>query len=59
MPKLLTVAEVAGIFRKSKKTIYRWIDEGKVFQDVRKVRDGYLIPEKEVERVVSQENIPS
>lgn len=57
MPKLLTVAEVAVIFRKSKKTIYRWIDEGKVFSDVRKVRDGYLIPEEEVQRVASQENL--
>lgn len=57
MPKLLTVAEVAEICRKSKKTIYRWIDEGKVFRDVRKVRDGYLIPEEEVQRVVSQENL--
>jgi excisionase family DNA binding protein len=57
MGKLLTIAEVAGICRKSKKTIYRWIDEGKVFRDVRRVRDGYLIPEEEVERVVSQENL--
>ena len=57
MSKLLTVAEVADIFRKSKKTIYRWIDEGRVFNDVRRVRDGYLIPEEEVQRVISQENL--
>lgn len=59
MSKLLTVAEVAPLLRRSKKTIYRWIDEGRVFKDVRRVRDGYLIPEEEVFRIISQENMPS
>ncbi len=52
MSKLMTVSEVAVIFRKSKDTIYRWISEGKVFRDIHKVGDGYLIPESEVKRVL-------
>lgn len=53
MPKLLTVTEVALIFRKSNKTIYRWIDEGKVFARVVKVADGYLIPEDVVQKIIN------
>lgn len=56
MPKLLTVAEVALIFRRSNKTIYRWIDEGNVFFHVVRVADGYRIPQEEVERIIN--NIP-
>jgi excisionase family DNA binding protein len=54
MARYMTVKEVAVFFRRSKKTIYRWIDEGKVFRDVVKVKDGILIPEKEVKRAVEE-----
>jgi len=54
MTRYMTVKEVAGLFRKSKKTIYRWIDEGRVFKDVVKVKDGLLIPEAEVKRAVEE-----
>lgn len=52
MSKFLTVKEVATILKRSTDTIYRWIAEGKVLQDVRRVNDGYLIPEAEVLRIL-------
>ncbi len=54
MARYMTVGEVAELFRRSKKTIYRWIDEGKVFKEVVRVNDGILIPEKEVRRAVEE-----
>jgi predicted site-specific integrase-resolvase len=54
MVRYMTVKEVAAHFRRSKKTIYRWIDEGRVFRDVVKVKDGILIPENEVRRAVEE-----
>lgn len=53
MSKLLTVQEVADIFRRSAKTIYRWIEEGE-FEEVIKVKDGYLIPEKSVNKKMEE-----
>ncbi len=52
MQRFMTVREVATILKRSTDTIYRWIAEGKVLQDVRKVNDGYLIPETEVIRIL-------
>jgi len=54
MQKFMTVKEVAIVFRRSHDTIYRWISEGKIFNNVLKVRDGYLIPESEVKRIVEE-----
>ncbi len=54
MQKFMTVREVATVFRRSSDTIYRWILEGKTFQNVIKVKDGYLIPESEVERIIDE-----
>lgn len=56
MPKYYIVKEVAEIFRRSEKTILRWLDEGKIFHNdkILKVKDGYLIPVDEVERIVSE-----
>lgn len=51
--KNYTIAEVAEIFKRSKKTIYRWREEG-IFREVIQVKDGYLIPEKEVLRVIDE-----
>ncbi len=51
--KNLTVKMVAEIFSKCPETIIRWINAG-VFKGAFKVRDGYLIPEKEVLRVKNQ-----
>lgn len=53
MSKNYTVAEVAKIFRRSTKTIYRWREEG-IFREVIQVKDGYLIPEKEILRVIKE-----
>jgi len=54
MPKFMTVKEVAAFFRRSPDTIYRWISEGKTFNNVIKIKDGYLIPESEVKRIVEE-----
>ena len=43
MPKNFIIAEVAQIFKRSKKTIYHWREEG-IFREVIQVKDGYLIP---------------
>ncbi len=51
--KNYTVAEVAAIFKRSKKTIYRWREEG-IFREVIQVKDRYLISEKEVLRVIEE-----
>ncbi len=52
MQKFMTVKEVAVTFRRSQDTIYRWISEGKIFDNVIKMKDGYLIPESEVKRII-------
>ena len=53
----LTVKETADIFKRSPKTIRRWINEGTVFERLIKVRDGYLIPRSEVDRVLAEGEI--
>lgn len=45
-----TVNQVAFIVKRTPKTIYRWIGEG-FLRNVVKVRDGYLIPKKELDRI--------
>jgi len=51
MPKNFTVKECAGIFRCSSRTIYRWISKGEIFNNIIKVKDGYLIPKEEIDRL--------
>ena len=55
--KNYTIQEVADTFRRKPKTIRKWIDEGKTFKVLFKVKDGYLIPEKEVERILAEGEI--
>ena len=52
-----TIQETATIFRKSKKTIYRWIEEGKVFKRYIRVKDGILIPQSEIDRIMSENEV--
>lgn len=48
MPNFLVPEEVREIFRKKTiKTIYRWIEEGK-FPHAMKVERNWLIPEEDV-----------
>lgn len=44
---------MAEIFKRFKKTIYRWREEG-IFREVIQVKDGYLIPEREVLMVIEE-----
>ena len=57
MSKFYTVKEVAEIFRRKPLTIYRWIAEDKIKPI--KVEDGYLIPEDEVNRILTEGQIES
>jgi excisionase family DNA binding protein len=45
-----TVNEVAEKLKKSRRTIYRWIEEG-FLKNLIKVKDGYLIPKSELDRI--------
>lgn len=53
----LTTQEAARIFRRNRMTIYRWIAEG--FLDAKKVRDGYLIKESEINRILQKAKNPA
>ncbi|MBI5969754.1 MAG: helix-turn-helix domain-containing protein [Deltaproteobacteria bacterium] len=57
MQKFMTVKEVAIVFRRSHDTIYCWILEGNTFKSIVKVKDGYLIPEDEIKRVIEEGRI--
>ena len=46
-----TVKEAAKVFNRSPDTIYRWIGEG-FLQNYYRVRDGYLIPRTEIDRIL-------
>jgi len=49
--KYYTVNEVAVVLRKSKWTIWRWIQEGRL--KAKKVKDGYLIPEDVLKEILA------
>jgi excisionase family DNA binding protein len=61
MARYYTVKELANKFHRHFRTIYRWLDEGYIRG--KKVRDGWLIPEEEVEKVIrdpfEDEEIPT
>jgi excisionase family DNA binding protein len=50
MARYYTVKEVAKIFHRHPRTVYRWLDEGYIRG--KKVRDGWLLPEEEVEKMI-------
>lgn len=54
MAKFLSVHEVADLLKRTPKTIYRWLTEGGMFRpgEVSKVKDGYLIKESAVSRII-------
>lgn len=53
----MTIKEVAIIFKRTPKTIRRWIDEGKTFNRLIKFKDGWLIPESEVDRILEKAEV--
>ncbi|MFQ5736617.1 MAG: hypothetical protein ACE5GY_07110 [Thermodesulfobacteriota bacterium] len=56
-PEDLTLEEVGACFRRSAKTIRRWVEEGKYFNhdEIMKFDDGsLLITRAEVERVIRE-----
>lgn len=52
MPRFFTVEQVAEILHRHRRTIYRWLAEG--FIRGKKVRDGWLIPEEELTRILRE-----
>jgi len=54
MEKLLTVYEVAQLFRISERTIYTWIDEGVIRCVKTKDKAVIRIPLSEVERLIQE-----
>jgi excisionase family DNA binding protein len=54
MEKLLTVYEVAQVFRISERTIYTWIDEGVIRCVKTKDKAAVRIPLSEVERLIQE-----
>ena len=52
MAGFLNVQEVAEIFRRHPRTIYRWLAEG--FLHGKKVKDGWLISRDEIERILNE-----
>jgi hypothetical protein len=59
-PCMLTVAEAAARLRRSPRTLYRWLAEDehllptkKTFPGARKIKDGWLIPERDLDRLLS------
>lgn len=46
-----TVRQMATMVNRSTDTIYRWIEEGFIHHYFR-VRDGYLIPKIEIDRIL-------
>lgn len=55
MAKFFSVNEVADLLKRTPKTIYRWLTEGGMFLpgEVSKVKDGYLIKESAVDRIIN------
>ena len=51
MTRFYTVKELAGIFRRHPRTIYRWLEEGLIVGT--KVGDGWLITKAEVDRLLA------
>ncbi len=50
MSRYFTIKQVALKFHRHPRTIYRWLDEG--FLHGKKVRDGWIIPEDELEKII-------
>lgn len=50
-----TVAQTAKMLKRHPRTIRRWISEGFI-REVSCVRDGYLIPDREISRILKGSN---
>lgn len=52
IPKRYTVEEVAEATRRTTRTVYRWIDERKIFAT--KVGKRYLFSESTIQKILSE-----
>jgi len=58
MAELLTVKDLAKLFKKDQETIYRWLAEGSVFPHAFKVKDGWYVPAADVRRLMKRKTDP-
>ena len=47
--KYLTVKDLAELFQKHENTIYKWLDDGTIFPNARRVKDGWKVPDSDIE----------
>jgi predicted DNA-binding transcriptional regulator AlpA len=57
--KLQTVKDLAKLFQKHENTIYRWIVEDHLFPNAFRVKDGWYVPESDVERLMRAGKVES
>lgn len=56
--KLYTVKALAGMFERDEETIRRWINDGDVFPNAFKVKDGWYVPSGDVRRLMKPPSGP-
>lgn len=49
---LYTVRDLAALFKRDPETIYRWMAEGTIFPHAFKVKDGWYVPARDVNRLM-------
>jgi hypothetical protein len=57
--KLQTVKDLAKLFHKHENTIYRWIVEDHLFPNAFRVKDGWYVPESDVEKLMKAGKVES
>lgn len=57
MRRFYTVKMLCELFDKHENTIYEWINKDRLFPNAFKVKDGYYVPESDVERLMRQGRI--
>jgi len=50
MPRYYTVKEVAEMLRRTTRTVYEWIRDGRL--RAKRVRDGYLISQEAIDAIL-------
>lgn len=48
------MTETAVIFKRSRATIHRWIEEGKIFREFYRIGGRLFLPESEIERALRE-----
>jgi hypothetical protein len=54
MPKLYTVKALAVLFDKKEDTIREWINDGDVFPNAFKIKDGWYVPAGDIKKMIKR-----